>query len=327
MFRTLTCFACLLFATVFIVVCAQGATTETGITFESHGHEMGILVDGAPFATYVWEDDVLPRPYFAQLHAPGGEQVTRNYPPHPVHDRGNDDHGTYHPGLWLAFGDINGADFWRLQARVRHIKFLESPVCEKGVATFTVLNQYEGGDGKEICRERCRYTLRKTEWGFLLQSESTFIAGEHDVRFGDQEEMGLGFRLATDLRVAHGDGTLRNSAGGENEKGTWGKEAAWCAGYGVRGANYVGAILMPHPDNFRGSWFHSRDYGLVTANPFGKKAMTGPHDGDVKADSTLVKKGETLELAFGVGFFSLLSQQDVPLEAMYRDYLKKLAAP
>ena len=29
-----------------------------------------------------------------------------------------DDHPTMHPGLWLAFGDINGADFWRNKGRV-----------------------------------------------------------------------------------------------------------------------------------------------------------------------------------------------------------------
>jgi len=62
-----------------------------------------ITDDGQPVATYVFRDDKILRPYFANVHAPGGIQVTRNHPPVPKVDA--TDYDTMHPGVWLAFGD------------------------------------------------------------------------------------------------------------------------------------------------------------------------------------------------------------------------------
>ena len=95
--------------------------------------------------------------------------------------------------------------------------------------------------------------------------------------------MGFGVRLNTPLTVEFGKGEIRNSEGGLNEEGTWGKQAKWCAASGVIDGRRAGVALMPDPANFRPSWFHSRDYGLIVANPFGKKAMTAPEDKTVAA--------------------------------------------
>ena len=45
---------------------------------------------------------------------PAGE-VTRTHPPG---DGDATDHATMHPGVWLAFGNISGEDFWRNKARI-----------------------------------------------------------------------------------------------------------------------------------------------------------------------------------------------------------------
>ena len=52
---------------------------------------------------------------------------------------------------------------------------------------------------------------------------------------------------------------------------------------------------MCHPANFRPSWFHARDYGLLLANPFGRKAF-----GKGDASKVVVKRGGTLRLRYGV---------------------------
>lgn len=303
---------------LFVAVAAHGEAPV--VAFEMRDLSLDIRVDDALFATYVWRDDDIPRPYFKSVHAPGGAQITRNYPTDPVADRGNEDHATYHPGIWMAFGDINGEDFWRLKARVVHVAFSDAPKGGTGTGSFEVQNHYERLDGTLVCEERCRYTLHVTERGYLLLSESTFSNSDHAFTFGDQEEMGFGLRFATPITVKHGNGALKNSSGGENEAGTWGQRADWCAGYGELDGEIVGAMIMLDPANFRPSWFHSRDYGLVVANPFGKKAMTAPDDESVPADATTVAAGEELNLGFGIYVF----RGEPDFDGVYRAYLGRV---
>jgi len=73
---------------------------------------------------------------------------------------------------------------------------------------------------------------------------------------------------------------------------------------------------MPDPANFRPSWFHNRDYGLMVANPFGRKAM---NQGELSR--VQVKKGERLRLRFGVLLHSSAPEKDVDLGATYRDFV------
>lgn len=300
------------------------AFAQPMVTLAAHEKDLDILIDGQRVAQYVWQDNELPRPYFRQLTSPDGIQVSRNYPPDPVADKDNDDHPLFHPGAWLAFGDAAGADFWRNQGRVRHITFLAPPRTGKGVGTFTVINAYEstGENAKTLFMETCAYTIQTAKDGYIILSESEFKPEGEAFNFGDQEEMGLGVRLATPLSVKHGNGNIRNSAGGEQEAGTWGKAADWCAGYGKVGNRWAGMNVMASPDNFRQSWFHSRDYGLIVANPFGKKAMTSPKDDSVKLDKTPVAIDKTLKVGFGVYVFSVPGGSEPDLAAMFDTYSK-----
>ena len=57
--------------------------------------------------------------------------------------------------------------------------------------------------------------------------------------------------------------------GGVNEDETWGKRAPWCDYSGVVGGHTVGIAIFDHPSNFRyPTYWHVRNYGLMTANPF-----------------------------------------------------------
>jgi hypothetical protein len=120
--------------------------------------------------------------------------------------------------------------------------------------------------------------------------------------------MGLGVRVATDLTVTHG-GVITSSDGRKNEEEVWGRQADWCD-YAGRG---VGILLMPDPRNFRRSWFHARDYGLLVANPFGRRAFTKGEPSRV-----VVKRGETLSLRF----VALAHDGDLDRQAAYQDFLR-----
>jgi hypothetical protein len=59
----------------------------------------------------------------------------------------------------------------------------------------------------------------------------------------------------------------------------------------------AGVRVVPDPDNFRASWWHNRDYGLMVANPFGRAAMKRGERSVVA-----VKKGETFRLGVSMVF-------------------------
>ncbi len=276
-------------AVLVLLLAAPAQAQPAKVTFVRNETSLGIRIDCKPFATYVWNDVKVKRPYFMHLRAPNGTQVTRNHPP-----KAGDatDHDTMHPGLWLAFGDLAGADFWRNKGTVTHVEFVAGPIVTKDGGSFAVRNRYAAG-GKTLCEEVCRITITARAAGYFIDWTSEFT-GADDFHFGDQEEMGLGVRVATPLTVKAG-GCILNSAGAKNEKQVWGKLADWCDYSGTIDGTEVGVALFPDPANFRRSWFHARDYGVLVANPFGKNAFAG---GD--KSKLVVKKGETFRIRFGV---------------------------
>ena len=283
------------------------------VHFEPIDGGLKILVGDDMLATYVYRDEEILRPYFTNVHAPGGVRVTRHHPPRTGID--STDHATMHPGIWLAFGDVSGHDFWRNKARVEHVEFAERPASGAGHGSFTVKNRYVA-DGETVCTEVCRHRIVVQPDGWLLTYESQFT-GEAEFYFGDQEELGLGVRMRAELRVKGGDGRIRNADGRVNEPNVWGKQSAWCDYSGVVDGRRVGLLLMPSPQNFRRSWFHARDYGFMAANPFGRNAFTREEKSRVP-----VKPGETFDLRYGVLVYASPADESPDLEQTYRDYVK-----
>ena len=293
------------------------ATNEAPvIAFEHVPGKLLITIGGKPFATYVYQDSKIPRAYFAHVKTPSGIQVTRNHP--PIEGKDEMDHATFHPGIWLTFADINGNDYWRLRAKTEHEMFVGKPQGGPGRGTFTVSNYYLDTEERRIVHEICRYTLLARPTGYMLISESTFSSKEADFYFGDQEEFGLGVRVATPIAVRYG-GHILNAEGLIDEKGVWGKQSDWCDYSGVIDDTLIGMTIMPDPRNFRRSWYHARNYGFVAANPFGRNAMkAGP------PSKVVVKKGEKFHLGFGVSIYSAPKGAKVDHNAIYQQYLKEI---
>jgi hypothetical protein len=282
-----------------------------------------VTIDGLPIAVYCYQDDTITRPFFAHVRAPGGVQVTRHHP--PIEGQDLVDHGTFHPGIWMSFGDISGSDYWRLKARVRHAEFVAIPKGGSGRGSFAVRNQYlnQQDPSKIVCEEIARYTFSVCSAGYLLNWDSTFSSA-HEFAFGDQEEMGVGFRVATPLRVGAsgegnlppGNGAILDSEGRKNEKEAWGNSADWCDFSGTMAGQRVGMTIFCHPDNFRASWFHARDYGLLEANPFGRQAF-----GKGAASTVIIKPGQKLRLRYGVLVHAGPQGSSPNLKQAYAEYL------
>ncbi|MBP7051739.1 MAG: PmoA family protein [Phycisphaerae bacterium] len=304
------------------VATAAGAT-EPGrrIVFQQQEGLLSIRVDDELLATYVYRDKEILRPYFKDVCAPGRVQVTRRHP--PKEDADPADHATMHPGLWLAFGDLNGADFWRNKATVEHAGFVEEPRVDRDKGTFTVRNNYVAG-GTVVCREVCTYTFLVQSAGCLILWDSTFQSEQSGLCFGDQEEMGLGVRVATPIMVKpYGNhsrpGRILNSEGRRDEKGTWGEPAAWCDYAGWVDDAFVGIMVMPDPRNVSLCRWHTRDYGLMVANPFARSAFKkGP------ANRTEVASGASFRLRFGILIHAARSEEGFDPAVAHHDYLEAI---
>lgn len=285
------------------------------IGFEVKTGEVVITADQRPIASYVYLDPAgnTPRPFFAHVTAPNGLQVTRNHPPIPEKDR--TDHETMHPGIWLAFGDLDGSDFWRNKAKVAHVRFVKSPLGRRGSGSFIEEKQYLRADNSVICNERFHCQVHVRQDSYLLVWDSTF-SSKNAFYFGDQEEMGLGMRVATPLSEMNG-GQLRDSEGRQGAKAIWSQSAKWCDYRGEIEGQRVGMTLLCHPANFRPAWMHARDYGFVAANPFGRKAMNKGATSKV-----VVKPGDTLRLRYGILIHSGNASRKSRLEAAYADYVE-----
>jgi hypothetical protein len=255
---------------------------------------------GAPVAEFVFADRAIGRPALRDLRAPGGTIVTRPCPPRPGIDA--DDHATMHPGVMLCFSDLSGADPWRHKTAVRVTACAPEPGLP-GSAVITCTNDYlDTPDDRPtagiVGRERSRITLSdRTVAGHAVRVvlwEGTLTPGEKPLVLGDVEEMGLGIRLVKELAPRAG-ACYRADHGGVNEKGVFGKPAAWVDAAGMTGQGRVGVLLVPAPGNPRVCRFHARDTGWLLANPVGSRAY-----GAAEPGGAVLEPGQSLTLRFAL---------------------------
>ncbi len=271
-----------------------------------------------PLITYVYQDPHITRPYFYHAHAPGGIQVTRNFP--PIEGQDATDHADLHPGLWLAFGDISGSDYWRLKARVQHAEFLQLPQGKGDSGGFAVRNRYLAHDdpSRTICQEDCRFTFYVQPRGYWLIWDSTFTS-DMPFAFGDQEEMGLGVRVASPISVDKGGhGRILDSARRRNGKEVWGQASEWVDYSGPLQGRFAGVAVMTHPGNLRPSRVHARDYGFMAVNLFGR--AWSQHGEPYRLE---VKAGEPFRLRYGVWLHAGTEPQHADVSAAYQEYLQR----
>ncbi|MFO8006110.1 MAG: PmoA family protein [Candidatus Brocadiia bacterium] len=229
-----------------------------------------VRIGGELLTRYLYGESV-PKPCLYPLIGPFGLGVTRAY---PQEEREGDstDH-VHHRSLYVAWGDVNGSDNWGEEqgaGRMEH-RYFEAADSGPIFGRLVALNDWLDGGGNRLMQDRLEYRFYRTPPSFrLLDMEVTLYASEGEVRFGDTKEGGIcSVRVATPLEVNH-TGRIENGYGGVNEGETWGKRAPWCDYSGVLEGDRVGIAAFDHPSNLRHpTYWHVRNYGLMTANPFG----------------------------------------------------------
>jgi putative membrane-bound dehydrogenase-like protein len=288
------------------------APANAAFTWDLEPDRLSIVYAGRPLADYVFSDPKVLRPHFQNLRAPSGVQVTRTHPPAAGDAT---DHDTMHPGVWLAFGDINGEDFWRNLARIDHAAFTADPAVADGRLTFATRNRLVARDGTALGTQSSRFSIAR--WGehaFVLTWEAELRGEGRDLVFGDQEEMGLGVRMATGLTEKAG-GLVVNSDGLRGAATVWGKPAAWATYSREIDGRIQGVAIFPGPPNPNPTWWHSRDYGAIVANGFGKRVLPASADGKL-----VVKSGDALKLRYQVLLFDTPAAAPIDFAAAYRQF-------
>jgi sugar phosphate isomerase/epimerase len=256
-----------------MVAKAQASTasrSKGGVKIDDVDKKLRIEINGKLFTEYNFQD--VPRPFFYPVIGPTGVPIIRHYPMKDINPDEAKDH-VHHKSLWFTHGEVNGQDFWGEGSRsgkVVHDKFLKVSSGRK-VGVIQSKNKWVAKSGEVVCTDTRTHRFYNRQDGQVMDFEITFHASEGKVVLGDTKEGSMAIRLTPTMRLKGkvGKGHIVNSEG-DTDGSTWGKRAAWCDYYGPVEGETVGVAIFDHPQNPKHpTWWHVRDYGLFTANPFG----------------------------------------------------------
>lgn len=265
--------------------------------------KVDILVDGKLFTSYCWPENVF-KPILYPVFTSAGTEVTRGYPLRPR--MGEQIDHLHQVGIWLTYGNVNGLDFWGNGSNgykepkggeIKH-KSIDRVQSKNGEGLLGTTSEWVTPSGKVLLKEN-------TEFHFIVRGNLRIIdritkltAQDTDVLFKDTKEGMFGMRVARQLELPSktavtlidstgnpsaskdtlSTGVSGNYLSSEGLQGNevWGKRAKWMELNGNIGSEKISIIICDHPKNPEyPTYWHARDYGLFSANPFGWKDFTG----------------------------------------------------
>ena len=253
------------------------------------------------------------RPIFWPVNAPGGQPLTRAWPMDPaVPEGGSKDH-PHQKSLWFCHGDVipEGIKLKRSVAGVEGVDFWsEAPGHGRIVVTswqrkdpggvIHMHNEWQTADAEKILEEERTIQVYDLGKARLIEIRIDLDASVCPITFGDTKEGSLGVRINDMIRAGKfGKGKIENAQGKVGEKECWGRISEWCDYSGPIDGKTVGLTVFADPKNTYPTYWHVRDYGLMAANPFGRK-KAGFHDGAAQKELVRLDIGEHLELRYGI---------------------------
>ena len=315
MTRFLLTFSTLLF-TVSSVLAAEPPRVEVTKTKDTIEFKIGSEL----VARYHFGESVA-KPYFWPLNAKGGVAVTRGWPMVKGTPGETTDH-IHQKSAWFCHGDViaeglefkerssdkrvHGVDFWsenKGHGKIVCVK-VGDPVFGADEGRVTTHNEWRAPDGTKIMDEERTIILKNLGDERLIILKIDLHASVCPITFGDTKEGSMGVRVHDDFRLngPKSDGLVTSADGSVARDGSkdnlpmWGKLADWHDYSGTVGEKKVGIAILDHPKNaVRAAW-HTRAYGLLAANPFGRDSFPGTKGVELKK----LAKGEHLKLTYGL---------------------------
>ena len=282
-------------ATLILLCLAAGACLSAQVRFSPD--KIAVSIDGKPFTTFNTEN--ANKPFLSPLRSASGKIVTRRFPMEMVAGESRDH--LHHRGLWFSYDDVNGVKFWEndpsyTKGRIGRIVVRDAPWKDGAKhGTLTATMDWRDPEGKTL----------------LVESREMVFAPDPKLRTID-------FHITLDGRSGRDDRRhqgrrVRDPAGGElhreegrqdcgrrrpREHGQDVGQAFELGGLQHRvDGEKLGVAIMNHPGNpNHPTYWHARDYGLFSLNPFGQNAF----DPDAEERKTKLAKGQKVTFRWRV---------------------------
>jgi hypothetical protein len=215
--------------------------------------------------------------------------------------KGDDEDHPHHKSLWVAHGDVNGADLWGEEAGHGYEEHNEFTRVISGpfVAGFDEKLTWQDKDRRPLVAEVRSARFYNLPWNLRIMDLSVKFVAEHGpVTFGDTKEGGIISVRVSSRMDGKQTGLIENAFGGKGEAETWGKPSPWVDYSGLLRGKRIGIAIFDHCDNLRhpARW-HVRDYGLFALNPF---ALSHYKYGRDTNGTFLLSAGEELPFRFRI---------------------------
>jgi hypothetical protein len=267
---------------------------------------------GSDEVTRYYIGPTVAKPYFYPVLAPGRVPVTRGWPMVKGLPKETTDH-VHQKSAWFCHGDVipeglkvvpsgdkhvKGVDFWSEGKGHGAIACVD--VSAKG-NVLTTKNEWRDSGGTKVLDETRTITLTSVEGGPLFVFDIVLTASVCPLTFGDTKEGSFGVRVNDQIKLSAKGvrSALVNADGKSGEAAVWGMLSDWCDYSGEVDGKLAGIAVFDHPKNRSRAAWHSRGYGLMAANPFGRGGSGFPAR---KGSDDLVKlaMGESLTLRYGL---------------------------
>ncbi len=303
-------------STRFLLVIALTLPLWAQVKFTQQTDRISVEIDGKPYTEFFLSADGN-KPYVYPLRTASGVVVTRHF---PMEDFAGEtkDH-PHHRGMFFSHGEINGYNFWATEAipprpagsskkgpsaafaaRRGSMKLQKVVQLKGGAKSGTIQAIFDGLDpqGKPIMTETRTITFYSDPKLRTIDYDIKILAIDK-LKFGDTKEGTFGIRLATSMTEdAKLGGRMVNAEGKQTEKEVWGQRSPWLDYSGPVDGQTVGVLVMDHPSNPRHpTYWHTRAYGLLAANPFGVHDFLNDKTQD---GSMVVEPGESVRFRYRV---------------------------
>ena len=291
-----------------LILVQPAVAAEANVQLQKNDSTVQVNIGGKEFTVLHFGGEYM-KPFFAPVHAPGGEIITRTL-------ENPEDH-PHHKGIWFSLDEVNGLNFWGEKAKIQNAG-VEVVVADGNPAELRMTNNWLGNDaqgnpGAPILVEQTTVKIYNNR---MLTYDTTLTAAADKVEFADTKEGMFAIRLPNGMRERE-EGNVISATGLKTAGNSWGKTADWVDYYGPVDGKVAGVALFDHPSNFRPSRYHVRDYGLFAISPFGEGAYT---NGENPPAPVTLTKGNSVRLRYGL-YVHEGDTQAGNVSQVYRQYL------